>query len=150
MTKAFDTWTDRLDTGRLTKAQISQAAQVMARAAKGLQRRGKTSALTDGECIALAQRLFDNPVLLTEEHTAQGIDWLARHGRKELGLSPELHSRLISGFHHFTWRGEIELFGVHGSGTAPIWHVHLNDGTEFAYFYASGWRGRGLWKITPS
>jgi hypothetical protein len=153
-TRAFRVWSDRLDSGRLTKAQITQFAGAISRPAMGLDQQGKASALTRDECEALAARIFDNPVLLTEEHTEQGLTWFEAHGRKALDLRPELHDRIVSGFRHFSWRGEIAVLGPYERGSVPIWRIRLNDGTEFAYYFA-GWRSTGGWttgallEITP-
>jgi hypothetical protein len=154
MTKAYETWQDRLDSGRLTKAQVQQFAAVVSRVAEGLDRQGKASALTDDECRALAARIFNNPVLLTAEHTEQGYEWLTRYGRKLHGIDQSTLQHILSTFKCFTWRGEIELSGSL-RGQVPIWHVHLNDGREFAYFWAA-WQGAqgfampAMWEITPA
>lgn len=153
MTKIYDIWRDRLSTGQLTKGQIRQFAAVASRDALMLPRQGNASALTTAEGRDLWQHIQKNPVLLTSEHTEQGLTWLMNHGRKQLGLDPELHTQLVDGFSHFTWDGSIEL---HNNGYtwshAPVWTVHLRDGRQFRYWYAPGWReARGdagqLWEV---
>lgn len=153
--RAFNIWQQRLDTGRLTKSEIASAAKriVLAARFRGAPR-GLESSLTLEESQALYDRLHDKPVLLTEEHTAQGIDWFERRAERELGLDLATYEAIVSDFSHFSWNGDVEVEGTWPwVSEVPVWTIHLHDGRRFAYWYASGWRERRgnsgeLWEVT--
>jgi hypothetical protein len=100
---------------------------------------GRRSALEAEEACILYDRISRNPVLLTAEHTDQGLTWLTRHGEKALG-DPAV-SQLVEHFRCFSWDGDVE-WNSNGyvQYTVPIWTVHLTDGRRFKYWFASGWR----------
>jgi len=131
-TNAFRVWSERLDTGTLTKSQVQQFAGAISTVALGRMQRGRHSALTHEECVSLYRRIRSQSVRLTDDHTRQGHDWLSRYGAKVLAMDSETHSAMMLAFDHFSWDGQI----VDGS-VLPIWTVHLTTGAVLQYFNAS-------------
>lgn len=136
-TNVFLVWVDRLDSGTLTKSQISQFAQAITRRALDMLPHGKRTALTDDECGRLFRRIQRNPVLLTSEHTDQGVRWLSNHGRRALDMDRATHDDLMSHFDHFSWDGEIAVCGANDNTSLPVWTVGLSDGRELRYYNAA-------------
>jgi len=93
--------------------------------------------LTPQEAQALVARIKANPVLLTEEQTAQGIEWLDRYGERQ--LADDRVPTIVACFHHFSYDGSVE-WGPRMLSTMPIYTIHLADGRRFQYWSASGWR----------
>jgi len=139
-TRAYHVWVDRIASGRFTKGQCSQFGAAIARRAAGFTPHGKRTALTDRECRTLAGLLrARGGVLLTEEHTEQGLTWLERYGARVLGWTETEHAEIIGRFSHFTYRGDVKVYGEspYYGGTLPIWRVHLHDGRRLDYYNAA-------------
>lgn len=150
-TKAFRTWSTRLDSGTLTKSQVRQFAAAISTVAVGEDARGKRTALTLSECQALYGRVHHNPVGLTEEHTRQSLRWLARYANATqhsggLGMSWYLLGRVLAHFDRFTFDGE---YVTSGQNVWPVWTLHLTDvkrsdllRDDKLQYYAVPWQAR--------
>lgn len=138
MTKAFDTWEARLDSGRFTKGQCDAWRNTVCALADGEIGGGHRTNLTIDEAELLVARF--TPMLLTEEHTAQGLAWLEKYGYRELSLPRE---RIEAGFRHFTLADVHSVYtGQFHNVRTPVWGIHLADGSEIRYEW-------GAWQSAP-
>ena len=145
MTRTANEWQRRLDQGRLTKTQIAAAARVIsAHVVLGTPPAGSRNTKLDlDEAKVLRNELALSPVLLTNEHTEQGLDWFVRRAVRELGIDQALVDQIFAGFSHFSWDGDVEIEGnPPWVAVVPVWTIHLHDGRTFKYWFASGWRDR--------
>jgi hypothetical protein len=133
-TRAYRTWSERLDAGVLTKGEIQQFGAAITRRATGLNPHGRQTNLTGAEAEKLYVRIQAKPVLLTPEHTTQGLTWFAKRAAKALDMAPELVDEIVANFAMFSWDGTIETAGYYQNGTLPVWTVHLTDGRTLRYF----------------
>lgn len=136
MTKIYDEWCDRIDSGTLTKGQCSQFVNFIARCAEGYTPHGRKTNLTGDECVELVRRLVRRGgVRLTTEHTDQGVNWLAKYAHKIFG--PELADEINAKFSHFLFLGDFRVYGTYYNGTLPVWRIVLTDGRMFDYWNAA-------------
>lgn len=139
-TKAFKTWTERLDSGTLSKSEIAQFAAAVVPIAQGYDAGGRRTNLTQPEAQQLRDRLRTVPVYLTDSHTEQGATWLRKHGRKVLGLTDEMAEAVAEEDFIFLWNGYV----VDGCTRHPVWTVVFEDGRQFRYWYAPWVSGEDL------
>lgn len=146
MSKIYETWKDRIDSGRFSKAQCQQWAQAVVPLSKEMRPGGKSTNLEPHEARALREMLWNRPVLLEPEHTAQGFAWIERYGVKKLGLPADA----IDNFRHFSFRGDADVNyqGDMARGATPIWHIHTTTGNEYIYAI-DAWQsgGTGWWRL---
>lgn len=152
-TKAYRTWSERLDAGILTKGEIQQFGAAITRRAMGLTPHGKRTNLTDSEAEKLYVRIQAKPVLLTPEHTTQGLTWFAKRAAKALDMESWLVDDVLRLFAMFSWDGTVETTGFNDNGTLPVWTVHLTDGRMLRYYNGAWQDDAGAtawwWETTP-
>lgn len=146
--RIYRVWHDRIASGRFTKSECAQFTHSAVRMAQSHSPKGKRTNLTPWEAVDLVEALRSRGgVTLTDDHTAQGLAWLERHGAKVLGWTRGQHEHVLSDFSHFTYQGEAVVDGSHGQTTLPIWRVHLRCGTVLSYYNAA-WQSQA-WDGSP-
>lgn len=154
---AYRTWRGRIESGTFTHAQCRAFARNVARIADGYDPRpGDRSTLTYEEALELSALLADRPVALEVEHTAKGLAWLRRYGRKlagPLGVEGSFPvERLERDFDRFLYDGGHVALGNDAWGySVPEWLVKFQNGDEIRYA-AFAWQGRpnyvGEWRYS--
>lgn len=140
MSNIFRTWQDRIASGTFTKSYCQQFTSCIARMALGYAPHGRNTALTYDQAEELARALRRlGGVGLTPDHTEQGLTWLRNNARRVFGDDFPI-DRVTDDFSHFTYQGEILIYGIYNNGTLPEWHIHLKDGSEIVYHNAA-WQG---------
>lgn len=144
----YKTWQERIASGVLTKSQCQQFGKAVAMQAAGYEPGGMKTNLTAGESKILMSIMKDRGgVRLTEEHTAQGLAWIASRAGKEL-FGEDVQSKILADFSHFRFMGDIEISGTsYWPQATVVWRIHLNDGTMIDYYTGSWQSGRtGTWR----
>lgn len=138
-TRISRTWEHRIRSGVLTKYQTVQFNNCLVPLAEGYAANGHRSALTAHEARGLREILWQQGgVTLTDEHTAQGIDWLRKNRR-------HFPDAAIDRFSHFTYQGDGYLIAESQWGNharyMPVWRIHTTDGRLLDYAYTA-WQSR--------
>lgn len=144
MSNIYQTWCDRIDSGIFTKGQCQQWAHAVYALSVDEMPSGATTKLDNAEARQLRTRLRENPVGLTSDHTAQGLDWLRKYASKRLpNLPADVYGERFS---RFVFRGEaVDCTAGQGWRTfySPVWRIITTDGAAWDY-YATAWQGGRL------
>lgn len=123
--KIAKTWADRIASGTFTHSEVRSWCSTVGPIARG-RYVSKRSALTEPEAVILYTAVFDGPgIRLTDSHTTAGLDWIRRNAarRMEEGFPVE---QILRDFDHFTFYGDFV-------DRAPVWRIHLTDGSLLDY-----------------
>lgn len=139
-TTAYRTWLDRIDSGRMSKAQCQQFARAVVAISRGDIPGGHYTALRQDEAAELRTKLGKRPVLLEQAHTEQGLRWLEKGGARRLGLPSDVLDR----FSHFSFDGDAWSWSRYPGRTfyAPVWTIHTRDGATYRYAAVAWQTGR--------